>query len=228
MYRHPAVAGMALLVSIGLVGCGGGGDGTPTNGGGGDGEAPGNHDPEIQSLASGAEKLWPGDGTTVTCSASDADGDTLTYTRSTDEGSFTDDGPTVTWSGTSASGTFEIRCEVTDGRGGSTAEVVSVTVGMATVEGTVVNISSGAGVQSAQVSIDGSTGATDGEGHFLVTGVGPGAHEVSVQLPGSYISLDATITVEVTEPATVVSLSDAIDMLVIMAVPLDPPAPPPI
>jgi len=133
MYRHAAVAGMGLLVSIGLVGCGGGG--APTNGGGGDDETPGNHDPEIQSLASGAEKLWPGDGTTVTCSASDGDADTLTYTWSADEGSFTDEGATVTWSGTGVSGTSEIRCEVTDGRGGSATGAVSVAVGMATVEG---------------------------------------------------------------------------------------------
>ena len=226
MRNRVALTGMGVLLVVALVGCGGGGGGAPTNGGGGDGEAPANHDPEIQSLGAGAEKLWPGDGTTVTCTASDADGDTLTYTWSADEGAFTDEGATVAWSGTGVSGTFEIRCDLTDGRGGSATGVVSVTVGMATVEGTVVNISSGAGVQSAQVTIDGLTGATDAEGRFLVSGVGPGAHEVSVQLPGFYISVDGTVTTEVTEPASHVILPDAIGMLVIMTVPPDPPPPP--
>jgi len=80
-------------------------------------EVESNHPPVISSLIADPSSVNTDQTTTITCTASDQDGDTLTYTWTktggTFEGSIT--GPSVTWRAPSTQGTYTVSCEVSDG-----------------------------------------------------------------------------------------------------------------
>jgi len=91
----------------------------------------GNQPPVIQSLAPQAEVLGPGDETTVNCSATDPDGDTLTYNWSATSGTFTTQSSGSNWAKWQAgeiTGTFEITVNVADSNGNSVSQSVNITV----------------------------------------------------------------------------------------------------
>ena len=66
---------------------------------------------------------------TVTCAATDPDGDVLTYKWSATGGSFGDvDGAHAVWRSPDITGSFKVTATVTDGKGGSTTAEKSFTV----------------------------------------------------------------------------------------------------
>jgi len=191
MHSGKALTAIAVVVAVGLVGCGGGGGGTP------------NDAPTINSLTAAASSLWPGGSTAITCNASDADGDSLTYTWTADGGLITGSGNSVTWKAPNATAIYQVRCKVEDGKGGSVTQTVNLTVGKATVEGTVVDVSSSEGVAGVQVTIDGANATTDADGNFSVIGVGQGTHTVQLAPPDPYVQIGSAVQVTVTGPTTV-------------------------
>jgi len=90
-----------------------------------------NQDPEILSLVADPAVVSPGGRSTVTCVASDPDGDVLTYLWKASGGSLTGEGDAVTWIAPDRGGEFDITVTVSDGKGGQNAEQVSVTVTIA-------------------------------------------------------------------------------------------------
>ena len=72
-----------------------------------------NTPPVITSLAPGATAVGPGGSCTVTCTASDPDGDTITYTWSATGGAISGTGSTVTWTAPATEGKGDC------GKGGS-------------------------------------------------------------------------------------------------------------
>ncbi|PKP57097.1 hypothetical protein CVT91_11465, partial [Candidatus Atribacteria bacterium HGW-Atribacteria-1] len=76
-----------------------------------------NHAPVISNLTANPSSVDINQTTTITCVASDSDGDTLTYTwdktGGTFEGSTT--GPTITWRAPSTPDNYTVECEVSDG-----------------------------------------------------------------------------------------------------------------
>jgi hypothetical protein len=88
-----------------------------------------NHAPAISSMtpANGSD-YSPGQSTTCTVTASDADLDPLTYQWTATGGSFTGSGSSVTWTADQDAGRYTITCEVTDGRGGVALASRTVTV----------------------------------------------------------------------------------------------------
>lgn len=77
-----------------------------------------NTPPVIESLTTDCPRVRPGHSGTITCVASDPDGDELTYTWTAERGTISREGPEVTWTAPSEYGNFLITVTVSDGRGG--------------------------------------------------------------------------------------------------------------
>jgi len=94
-----------------------------------DGQA-GNRPPEILRLELGARRVSPESETWVGCSVFDADGDALIYEWGATGGSFsTPPGSHMTWVAPDQTGDWTITLTVTDARGNTAAESITVTVG---------------------------------------------------------------------------------------------------
>jgi hypothetical protein len=89
-----------------------------------------NHDPQVLSLVAEPATVLPQGRSTITCVATDADGDVLNYRweASASDSSITGTGATVTWIAPDREGEFTITVTVDDGKGGQSGEDVSVTV----------------------------------------------------------------------------------------------------
>jgi len=111
----------------------------------GGGEA-GNTPPQISSLTATPPGVGAGGSSTVVCVATDPDGDTLSYDWTATKGTFTGSGDTVTWMGPNEEGTYTIRVTVSDGKGGTVEESVSVAVGISLGSINVTSIPEGANV----------------------------------------------------------------------------------
>lgn len=89
-----------------------------------------NHPPVISDLTANPSSVDIGQTTTINCSASDPDGDPLTYHWTKNGGAFvgSTSGPSVTWRAPSIPGTYRAYCEVTDGERGEDSESVNIVV----------------------------------------------------------------------------------------------------
>jgi hypothetical protein len=76
-----------------------------------------NQNPIISSLTATPSSVKIGETSTITCNASDPDGDNLTYTWTMTGGSISGSGSTVTWTAPSTAGTYTVTCNVSDGKG---------------------------------------------------------------------------------------------------------------
>jgi hypothetical protein len=87
-----------------------------------------NTPPVIASLAPSSSSVLPSGSCTVTCAASDAEGDTLTYTWSTTGGAISGTGSTITWTAPATEGTYNISVSVSDGKGGTDSDSCTIIV----------------------------------------------------------------------------------------------------
>lgn len=78
--------------------------------------------PIIYSLTPSVTSLGPSDSCTIGCSASDPNGDTLSYGWSVSGGAISGTGSTVTWTAPTTEGVYTISVTVSDGRGGEDSE----------------------------------------------------------------------------------------------------------
>ena len=78
---------------------------------------PANQPPVISSLTASEGRVSPSDSCQVKCTASDPDGDELSYTWSA-SGDISGEGSVVTWTAPPAPGDYTIAVIVTDGKGG--------------------------------------------------------------------------------------------------------------
>jgi len=88
-----------------------------------------NNPPVIASLTPSPAAVTPGGSSTITCAASDPDGDTLTYAWTATGGTISGTGSTVTWVAPSVAGTYNISVTVDDGNGGTDTHDAAVVVG---------------------------------------------------------------------------------------------------
>jgi hypothetical protein len=89
---------------------------------------PTNHQPTITSLEAEAERTTPSGSLQVMCTASDPDGDELSYEWSASAGEVSGDGDTVTWTAPASEGSYSVAVAVTDGHGGEVMDYVAITV----------------------------------------------------------------------------------------------------
>lgn len=90
-----------------------------------------NQPPVISSLTANPSGILYGGSTTLTCIASDPDGDVVRYSWSASEGNITGVGNKVTWIAPNKGGNYNITVIVSDGKGGETRGNVMVTVAAA-------------------------------------------------------------------------------------------------
>jgi len=150
-----------------------------------------NTPPEITSLTPSATNVARGGSCTISCAASDPDGDTLTYTWSADGGTISGEGSTVTWEAPTAEGSYTISVTVSDGKGGTASD--SCTIVVEKKFGTI----------DIQSNPDGATVYLDGEDTgnitpYIITNVEPGTHTVKLVLY-HYKYRESTVTVNADE-----------------------------
>jgi hypothetical protein len=76
--------------------------------------------PPTISCSTDHSPIMPGERTGITATASDPDGDPLTYSYTATGGQVTGDGPKATFDSTGLSaGSYTVKCSVSDGRGGT-------------------------------------------------------------------------------------------------------------
>lgn len=136
---------------------------------------PPNQAPTITSLTANPESVAPGDSSTITCVASDTDGDTLTYTWTSTGGTISGTGSIVTWLAPSVEGTYSISVTVDDGRGGTDTDAVAVTVAVIITTGSIDINSNPVG---AAVYLDGED--TQNITPYIITNVAEGDHTVKL------------------------------------------------
>ncbi|GEM_PF-204922 len=88
-----------------------------------------NQAPVIQSLEANPSGVIYGGSATITCIASDPDGDVVRYSWSVSDGTVTGTGNKVTWVAPNRGGQYNVTVIVSDGKGGETRGNVVVTVG---------------------------------------------------------------------------------------------------
>jgi hypothetical protein len=88
-----------------------------------------NHNPIISDLFISPRTAFIDQNVTITCTASDQDGDTLTYGwSSSTSGTITGSSSTITWITPATEGTYTITCMVSDGKGGKDNKSVDIIV----------------------------------------------------------------------------------------------------
>jgi len=143
-----------------------------------------NQNPMISSLTANPTSVSPCAVSTITCTASDPDGDTLTYTWTATGGIISGSGSSINWTAPSTAGTYTITCTISDGKGGSDTKNVNIIVTVA-----------GGGVklwtkQLGTASYDYGNGvATDGSGNIYVTGYTSGGLDGNTNVGGRDIFL---------------------------------------
>ncbi len=86
--------------------------------------------PVVSSVTAEPAEVQPEDTSTITCDASDPDGDELSYTWSASGGTISGAGRTVTWKAPAVTGEFLITVKVDDGKGGEAEGICRIPVGI--------------------------------------------------------------------------------------------------
>ena len=141
-----------------------------------------NQPPTITSLIAVPTSLAPGDGSTVTCTASDPDGDTLNYAWTCNGGAVSGTGAQVTWVAPSVAKSYSVTVTVSDGKGGTVNSSVSIAVAVPTPTPTPAPTDGSIDIKSnpagAEVIIDGvDTGSIT---PYVATHVAVGNHTVKL------------------------------------------------
>lgn len=115
-----------------------------------------NQAPTITNITSASISITPGGDTTITCTATDPDGDTITYSWTVTGGTVSGTGGTITWEAPGAEGTYTISVEVSDGKGGTDTDSVSIEVAVGNNPPNITSVTPG----DVSVSPGGSTTVT--------------------------------------------------------------------
>ncbi len=87
-----------------------------------------NHRPAIISLVATPERILPSESCQIVCTASDSDGDELSYNWSASGGVINGEGAMVTWTAPRSEGSYNVTIIVIDGRGDEVTKQVTITV----------------------------------------------------------------------------------------------------
>ena len=88
---------------------------------------PANQLPTINSITA-PQKVNSSTECQISCEATDADGDTLSYIWSADNGTIEGEGNSITWVAPDTAGNYTIKLLVTDSKGGEAIDSVTITV----------------------------------------------------------------------------------------------------
>jgi hypothetical protein len=144
--------------------------------------------PSMTSLVADPASLAPGDGSTVTCVASDPDGDALSYDWTCNGGAISGMGAEVTWVAPSVAKTYTVGVTVSDGNGGVANQSISIVVAVPMPTPTPTAAPSDGSIDIKSGSIDGAKVIIDGVDTgsvtpYVATHVSVGNHTVKLELP---------------------------------------------
>lgn len=88
-----------------------------------------NFAPRVTAVTATPDLLMPGETATLTCSATDPEGDPITYAWAAEAGTLTASGAEAMWTAPDSSGYFAVRCTATDPEAASGSAEGYVTVG---------------------------------------------------------------------------------------------------
>jgi hypothetical protein len=100
-----------------------------------------NKAPTITSLNPSDTSVGRGESCTISCSASDPDGDTITYSWSATAGSISGTGSSVTWTAPDTTGNYSITVSVSDGEAAAVSESCNIQVANSSPRITALNAS---------------------------------------------------------------------------------------
>jgi len=189
---------------------------------------PPNSPPEVSSVVSSHQKLFPTQSAEIHCVAHDPDGDTLSFLWSTSGGVLEPRAESTRWTAPERAGTYSILAEVEDGRGGYDAGILVIEV-VRNEPPVLESIVASPDLVLPGGKVQLSCSATDPKGHALgyewssttgeAEGIGPsvtwtapsapGVYDVSVRVYdglGGQASASAEVTVASPEPPTIQSL----------------------
>jgi hypothetical protein len=87
-----------------------------------------NHRPAITTLEAEPERVLPSGSCQIVCTASDRNGDELSYNWSASGGNISGTGAAVNWTAPDSVGSHNVTVTVTDGRGGEVTDYVTIMV----------------------------------------------------------------------------------------------------
>ena len=87
-----------------------------------------NHPPAITGLEAEPGRILPAGNSQIVCTASDSDGDELSYGWAASGGEINGEGAVATWTAPDSAGSYDVTVTVTDGRGGEVMGDVTITV----------------------------------------------------------------------------------------------------
>ena len=122
--RLAFVCSLGLIISVALSGCGGQADNQPVQAP----PEPVNNSPVITGIQADPEVVQPLGKSNIACSASDADGDALTYRWTASAGTIDSSEAAVTWTAPKDPGIYKITVVVSDGKGGAALVDAAITV----------------------------------------------------------------------------------------------------
>jgi len=125
-----------------------------------------NYQPIITSLEAEAEWIVPLGSLQVVCTASDPDGDELSYDWWASGGEINGAGDTVTWTAPASEDSYNVAVTVTDGRGGEVTDYVTITV-RANEPPTITSLIAGADWTTPSGSVQVTCTASDPDGDEL-------------------------------------------------------------
>jgi len=188
---YVAVVLVAVIMATSLVACG-----------------KANQSPTITSLEADPISLNPGEGSSITCIASDPDGDALSYAWTCTGGAVSGAGAQVTWVAPSVVKNYSVGVTVSDGKGGTANRSVSVAVAVPTPTPTPaptptptptpspsdgsIDVKSGT-IDGAKVIIDGTD--THMVTPYVATHISAGNHNVKLEKLGYKWRVDSVTVV---------------------------------
>jgi hypothetical protein len=156
-----------------------------------------NHPPVITGLISNPPTVSPSGNSTITCAATDADSDQLSYSWTGTGGAITGNGSSVIFTAPSMPGVYSINVVVSDGRGGMDTRGVAITVLTSVTTGSIAIASTPAG---AAIYVDGAdTGSVT---PLTLSDVSEGTHSIQLTCY-HYIDKIGTVTVTAGETTSI-------------------------
>jgi len=158
---------------------------------------PENSAPVISSLTANPSSVTTGNVTTITAIATDPDGDNLTYTWTTTQGTFSSTtGSSVQWTAPSTPGNYSVTCTVNDGTQ-TTSESLFLTVAQALgkVKGFVYVTGTTTPISGIIVSILSKSDTTSGDGFYELTDIMLGTQTLTAQGDSTFSTFSQSITV---------------------------------
>jgi len=154
-----------------------------------------NHPPTIASLEAESERILTSGKSQIVCTASDSDGDELSYDWSASAGEISGEGAVVTWTAPNSTGSYDVTVTVTDGRGGEGMDDVTIIV-RANQPPTITNLVAGADWSTPSGTIQVTCNALDPDGDELsyewaategsISGTGPEITWTAPEETGTY------------------------------------------